>query len=231
MKNYFLIFILFNSIPAAGQNTPLIHDESYLDKTFWEFKVKLEHAIINRDLSQLKPLIADKVFLSRDLCPNDGCTKTTFLREIENTGDYYWQILEKNTRFGFTYSDPDLAILPTSYTDKVFVSPSYIDNINIDLETLILGRNVNIRDKPTLNSNVIRQASYEKFKCDCNIADQTETTYQQADGLLWLEIKLKNGSFGYVAAKFTSSNNHDVLIVGKVNGVWKIISLFSPSGC
>lgn len=78
---------------------------------------------------------------------------------------------------------------------------------------------------------MIRQASYEKFKCDCKIADQTETTYQQADRLLWLEIKLNNGLFGYVAAKFTSSNSHDILILGKVKGDWKIISLFSPSGC
>ena len=86
--------------------------------------MKLDHALIKRDLILLKPLIADKVFLSRDLCPNDGCTKITFIQEIENTGEYYWQILEENTRFGFKYSDPDLAILPTSYTDKVFVSPS-----------------------------------------------------------------------------------------------------------
>ena len=231
MKYLFAVLLLIQGSISIAQSPTLIHDESYKDYSFWKFKAQLEEAIIEKDIQLLAPLVADRLMMSDNLCPYEGCLKSFFLKDLEDTGSYYWQILEKITRFGFTYTESQDTKTPVAHDKQVFKGPSYINNINTDTETIILGSNVNIRERASLKSKVIRQATFEKFKCDCNITDQTETTYQDADGLLWLEIKLGNGKVGYVAAKFTSSDFSTELVIGKVNGNWKIISIYTPSGC
>ncbi|MEL6733173.1 MAG: hypothetical protein AAFP83_18720, partial [Bacteroidota bacterium] len=76
-----------------------------------------------------------------------------------------------------------------------------------------------------------RQASYEKFDCDCSIETQTATTYQNIDGLTWLEITWGKGQVGYVASKLTSYEKMRELTIAKIEGKWKIVSFFLPSGC
>ena len=225
------LLILIFTITAFNANAQLIHDQSHTDLSFWKFKVKLEEAILKKDTTLLKSLMADKVLESKDICGNQGCDKSEMIKYYFKNNDNNWNELQQIVRFGFYKNIDDYNEIPILHSKNVFSAPSYLKRIDTEIETVVLGENVNIREKPSLKAKVIRQASYEVFKCDCNITDQTETTYQTVDGIDWLEIKLDNGKVGYIASKFTSSDIYKELTVAKVEGRWKIVSFYSPPGC
>ena len=142
-----------------------------------------------------------------------------------------WWEMRTVVRFGFRKvkdENPE-GIVP--HDEMIFIGPSYLEEIDTDKELLILGENVNIRQAPSLSADVIRTASYEVLACDCNILIQTDETYQVADGLEWVQVKLPSGGVGYVASKLTSSAIIKSMTVAKVEGDWKIISWFHAPGC
>ena len=47
----------------------------------------------------------------------------------------------------------------------------------------------------------------------------------------WIQVRLKDGRFGYIAEKFTSLWTYKELSVMKIRGEWKIISFFHAPGC
>ncbi len=67
-----------------------------------------------------------------------------------------------------------------------------------------MGENVNIRKYPSLQSEIIRKSSYEKFDCDCNIITMKDWTFQEKENIWWIAIKLKDGKYGFVDSELTS---------------------------
>jgi hypothetical protein len=211
----------------------LIIDESYKDESFWTFKAELESCLLNRDKTKLKSMLADTVYESKDGCGNPGCSKDEFIEYCFNDDDDQdtWEEMLRITRFGFHRYDSLYQHFLTNVVAFGFQAPSYLKTINTDDEIIVLGENVNIREKPSKNAKVIAKASFEKFKCDCNILTSKETTYQTADGIDWLEIYLPNGHVGYIAEKYTSYNVIKELTVVKIKGAWKIVSYSHAPGC
>jgi len=227
---YLLVFsFLLTGLTAQSQ---LIYDESYLDASFWRFKSNLTSSLIARDTAQLKTILADHVFDSEHGCDYPGCSPSqlvkTYFAKPESRG---WQEMIDILRFGMKRLTSPRRLEGEEAWEAAFQGPSYLSTINTETEALILGENVNIRNKPGLKSQVIRQASYEKFDCDCSIETQTATTYQNIDGLTWLEITWGKGQVGYVASKLTSYEKMRELTIAKIEGKWKIVSFFLPSGC
>lgn len=227
---YLLVFTFL--ITGLTVQSQLIYDESYLDASFWQFKSTLTSSIIARDTTQLKTMLADHVFDSEHGCGYPGCSPSqlikTYFSKPEATG---WQEMTNILRFGMKRLTSPRRLEGEETWEAAFQGPSYLSTINNETEALILGESVNIRNKPGLKSQVIRQASYEKFTCDCSIETQTATTYQHIDGLTWLEIKWGKGQLGYVASKLTSYEKMRELTIAKIEGKWKIVSFFLPSGC
>src|SRR5690606_15353463 len=120
---------------------------------------------------------------------------------------------------------------PVPHEKVIFQAPSYLKKVDTDNELIILGKNVNVRKEPKLNSEIIRTATYEVFKCDCNILTATDKTYQTVNGINWIEIKLDENKVGYVAVEYTSYDLIKEMIIAKVNGQWKIIYWYHASGC
>ncbi|MGB3778671.1 MAG: SH3 domain-containing protein [Tunicatimonas sp.] len=229
MKKYLTLILLVFEFQSYGQ---LIHDDSYLDLDFWKFKSELVSIVLEEDTARLRKMLADRILESNDGCGYPGCTKDEFIKYyFSESSEITWNNMQKILRFGFSRiedKNPD-SIVPHEKT--VFKGPSYLETVDTENELIILGEQVNIREKPNLKSEVIEQASFEKFKCDCNILTMTDTTYQRVDEIGWIEIKLNNGKVGYVASEFTSYGLIKEMTVAKIDGKWKIISFYQAPGC
>lgn len=229
MKNWIYILIGLLSI---NLNAQIISDQSHLELDFFKFKNELLNVVLERDTTKLKSLLADRVFESNNGCGYPGCSKDDFVEmyfkyDVENT----WKDMLKIIRFGFVRIEDEDPNMGVSHEKIVFQGPSYHRKIDSGNEILILGENVNIREKPSLDSKIIRTASFERFDCDCNINTVKKSTYQKVDGIDWLEIKLENGNYGYVSAELTSYKLIKEMTIGKVNGEWKIVTFYNSPGC
>lgn len=233
MKNLIpIICFFFISSSIFGQ---YIQDESFKDKSFWKFKVELENCIINKDLKKLRSLLAPGVLVAKDACLKPQCSKDDFIRFCfgeDGNNDDTWDEMLSIVRLGFFRTKKrDLFYEFKTSKDGFFAAPSYLNKINTDKEVIILGENVNIREKPSLKAKVLKMVSYQKFECDCNIMDMKKSTIQNIDGIEWLEIKLENGQIGYVSSELTSYKIYKEMTITKVKGKWKIISFHNGPGC
>ncbi|MFY7669570.1 SH3 domain-containing protein [Tenacibaculum sp. MEBiC06402] len=231
-KIFVFICLIFWSNLTFGQ---LINDESYKDKSFWEFKTELEYCIVKKDLNKLRSFLASGILVAKDACSQPECSKDEFMQYFFGDGgdnEAAWNELLSVVRLGFFKTQKrDLFYTLKKSEAGYFAAPSYLNKINTDKEVIILGENVNIRQKPSLKAKVLRMVSYEKFKCDCNIVDNKPTTIQNVDGIQWLEIKLPNGETGYVSLDLTSYKIEKEITIGKINGKWKILSYYTAPGC
>ncbi|WP_345277332.1 SH3 domain-containing protein [Litoribaculum gwangyangense] len=190
------------------------------------------NCVIKKDTTKLKELLAERVFESNDGCGYPGCSKEEFIKYYFNEGaERSWNDMFKIIRFGFIRDKDENPERIVPHDSTIFYGPSYLKNVDTDNEIIVLGENVNIREKPSLKAKIIRTASFEKFKCDCNILTTKKTTYQIVEGIGWLEIKLSSGEIGYVASELTSSDLIKEMTIAKVNGEWKIISFYQSPGC
>lgn len=228
LKSIFSGIALCLSLVSYSQ---LIHDESYRDLGFHHFKMELEEAILNQDTSKLRPLLADTIFESDDACGYTGCTRNDFLKSyFGREAEYSWRYMRHIVQFGFSKSIDVSPSRIVKHDSVIFVGPSYLAKVNTDKEVILLGEKVEIREKPAKESRVIRNASYEKFKCDCIASTMSESTLQYNEGVDWLELYLADGSKGYVIAMFTSYNFIKEMTVARVKGKWQIISFYNPPG-
>ena len=232
-KSIFLLLILLPFHRSFGQ---LISDETYKDVSFWQFKQKLENAVYEKDTVKLKKLLADNIFESNDVCGHPGCNKNEFIKYYytgmkEANKDDIWNELQSIIRFGFYQATDENLVHPVPHDNTVYIAPSYLKTVNTDDEIIVLSQNVNIRELPNLQAKILKQASYEVFKCDCNVTTWKESTQQRNDGIDWLEIYLENNKTGYIAEKYTSYRIIKELKIAKVNGEWKIIWYYNKPGC
>ena len=228
MRAKILLTLMVLAGPTHGQ---LINDESYFDSGFLKFKSELQVCVTYKDTAGLRKLLADRIYESKDGCGD--CTKDAFMEYLfgESAAESSWNSMQKILRFGFSRIEDRYPNSIVPHDKIIFHGPSYLKTVDTDNELIILGEKINIREKPSLKSRIIRQASFEKFKCDCNVLTMTSTTYQKADGVNWIEIKLSDGKVGYVVSEYTSSELIKEMTVAKINGEWKIISFSNPPGC
>lgn len=229
MRNYLLTVTILLSINSYGQ---LINDESYLDLSFLKFKTEVLNCVIQKDTLKLKGFLAERVFESKNLCEYPGCTKDELIENFfKRSPEDSWKDMLTILRFGFSRLEDENTERIVPHDKIIFQGPSYLKKIDIENELLILGENVNIRKEPSLKSEIIRTATYEVFKCDCNISTMTNKTFQTVDGIDWVQIKLGENEIGYVASELTSYDLRREMTIAKVNGEWKIISWFYSPGC
>ncbi|HXH18200.1 MAG TPA: SH3 domain-containing protein [Chitinophagales bacterium] len=212
--------------------TQIVNDQSFRDLSFVRFRNKLTEAILDRDTSKLFPLLAEQVHLS-----DEGCSyapKTCFMEQFREGGpdrDKLWDDMLKAVSFGFSHNVVKDAIYRLAGKGEViFQAPSYLksfDDKNSQL-LLVLGQNVNIREKPSPASKVVAQASFESLKYVDPLLTGQRSDFYFTDGKQWYQVILRDGRTGFIMEDFTSASLKRELSVKKVNGEWKIISFYSP---
>lgn len=210
----------------------VVYDQSFRDLTFLRFKNRLTEAILDRDTAKLFPLLAAQVHVSDDKC--SYAPKECLMEEFRQNGperDKLWDDMLKAVSFGFSQTVVNDAIYRLAGKGEViFQAPSYLKSFDDSDKQylLVLGQNVNIREKPALHSKVIAQATFEKLKYADPLRTGLRADFYFADGKQWYQVFLRDGRTGFVMEDFTSASLHRELSVKKINGEWKIISFYSP---
>ncbi len=223
-----VLIFCFSWLSTTFAQSPLIHDESYLDPSFVEFRMKLGEAILNRDTSLLKPLLAEHIVESKDGYMD--ASPAQFIQSFSEKNGESWELLERISRFGFNRFRTKDSYWHMPEGTLGFQAPSYHWKFNMDSLLLVLGKNVNVRQYPGLSAPTIAQVSYEVLACDCNILTATDSTIVKADGRKWHEVYLPDGRSGYIAYSLTSVSVYRELTVAKLDGEWKIVSFFMAPG-
>jgi hypothetical protein len=229
MKNYILVLFLFIARVSFGQ---LIHDDSYMDAEFYQFKSELTSCVLAKDKNKLMNLLADSIMSSTDDCESPLCSKNEFLNAyFYGDAEESWKELSTILRYGFTKIKSKEFIMPEKHEATVFLAPSYYNSFDDQTHLLVLGEHVNIRKSPSLKAEVVKKVSWELLECDCDIFTTSQTTYQQGDGKDWIEVKENGKVLGYIVRDYTSIDIYLQLGVAKVEGKWKIIYYYEMPGC
>ncbi len=228
-KTFLLASALLVSLNGFSQ---VVYDQSFRDLSFVRFRNKLTEAVLDRDTSKLFPLLANEVHVS-----DDGCSyaaKECLMEQFRESGpdrDKLWNDMLKAVSFGFSQNIVKDAIYRLAGKGEViFQAPSYLkafdDKKNQYL--LVLGQNVNIREKPTAYSKVVAQASFESLKYADPMLTGLRSDFYFSEGKQWYQVILAGGKTGFVMEDFVSASLSRELSVKKVSGEWKIISFYSP---
>ncbi|WP_408040884.1 SH3 domain-containing protein [Tenacibaculum amylolyticum] len=207
---FFTSLFIISYLPIHGQ----INDESFTDETFWDFKVTLANCVLIKDRNALKNKLNDKVIEcwdAFDCAGQGGCDKNNFMNIFFKDGNSkHWNILKQIIRFGFKKMEDS--------TGYYFIGPSYTEK---DLSIIVLANNLNVRNKPSIQSKVLKTISYGYYQCTTD-----ESGLPIIFNNSWYELIFENGETGYISKKFTTKAIDRQLKIAKVNGVWKITEYY-----
>ena len=210
MKTFFASLFLILNFPIYGQ----INDESFIDETFWDFKVTLENCVLNKDKKALKNKLNDNVIEcwdAFDCAGKDGCDKNSFIDIFfKDSNSEHWNILKRIIRFGFKKIEDSKGYY--------FVGPSYTEK---DTLVIVLADSLNVRKEPSLQSKVLKTVSYGYYQC---ATDESGLPIIFNDS--WYKLIFENGEVGYISKEFTNKVIDRRLKVAKVHGVWKITEYY-----
>ena len=232
MKTTAVLLACFCLLISQNSFAQPVYDQSFRDLSFVRFKNQLTEAILDKDTSKLFPLLAPEIHIN-----DNGCSyapKECFMAEFRLPGpdrDKLWSDMLKAVSFGFSHTVlKDAVYRLAGKGEAVFQAPSYLKSFDSknNQQLLVLGQNVNIREKPTQYSKVIAQASFETLKYDDPLSTGSRSDFFFDDGKQWYRVTLRDGRTGYMMEDFTSASLTRELTVKKVNGEWKIISFYSP---
>lgn len=167
--------------------------------TLEAFQARLTEALEKQDLKLLRPLLAetltDGAADGGAYCP-EGCPIDTFFaRKFTSDSEkaVFFEDFLRVAKTGFA---------PLKEEPGAFMAPAYSLKLG-ENELYIVGKNVNIREKPGTQAKVILQKSYEMVPFIPDAENGFPQTVEK-DDLYWVKIKLAGGKIGYVASKFTS---------------------------
>lgn len=246
MKQLLLFLITCLSYSQHIQAQEYILDESYRDRDFLAFKLKFVQALLDEDVEAIKSMVGEHITAQKDpeFLGKKGFV-AHFLKDKKSTKEFCKHAL-KLISFGFRETTPDEFDKKNGYTKK-FYAPSFHSHFQYyytstkhkhktKAQALILGENVNVREKPTIKAKVIDRISYEIVEYQFPIDDPWQpevrkTTQSLPEGKYWYAIKLKNGKIGYVIEDYVSDNYYIDLCVAKTPNGWKLVSYFIPYRC
>ncbi len=218
----YLLYITLLFIPFLSLSQHTIKDDSYLDESFIEFRVKLEYSILKKDKHLLKELVYDKVLEcwdSFDCAGFEGCDKNDFMTIFFNDSlSSHWNMIKQVVRYGFKRESDTINYVHISEPrdSLLFSAPTY-STIKVG-NIMILAEHLNVRKEPNTNSEVLKVIHYGTYPCHTN--DSGYTKFYNAD---WIKLNFEDGTNGFVHWKFTSEKINRTLKIAKINGEWKII--------
>ncbi|NNE98203.1 MAG: SH3 domain-containing protein [Pyrinomonadaceae bacterium] len=214
------LILLSCSINIAAQQerfvTPV--DQGVNDSTFRKFRDSLLRTIKTKNTRRLLAIVASDIKLSFG-----GAEGLRDFRRIWKPSDPKSEVWKELTTI--------LANGGTFYgegKEKTFCAPYLFTTFPEDLDAFdyhaIFAKNVNLREKPNLSSNVVAKLSYNVVKTS---AENSVTSTSDPNHYIWVKIETLGGKSGYVAAQFVRSSIDYRACFAKVNGRWKMTVLIA----
>jgi hypothetical protein len=192
-----------------------IKDESTQHPELKSFMEHLMEVVAEKNTDELLNMMSDNIHFSF----GGGSGKEAFMKEwgLDTNPEEsdVWKELSDAISFGGTLSDKNLYTAP-----YIFVNfPEGYDHFQYGA---ILGENVNLREKPTSNSNSIMQLSFEVVEMPGEYSEQTVVI--EGEKYRWVKIRTLDGEVGYVVEKYVRNPvDYRVGVEQQEDGTWKIV--------
>ncbi|GJM34034.1 MAG: hypothetical protein DHS20C18_30350 [Saprospiraceae bacterium] len=205
--------------PEAGKLNPV--DEAPLDTMFFVFREQLLEAVRQKDVFHLLEITDEHIKCS--FGAENGIPAFVQMWQLdspENTQkSEVWTTLENILMLGGTFSK-NKTTFSAPYVFSTF--PDAYDAFEYGAVT---GRGVRVRDKPSLQSNVIKTVSYDIVKI-IKQASIPETIGDQT--YPWLEIEMLDGKKGFIFGQFVNNpTSWRALFSINDAGQWRMVSLLA----
>jgi len=201
------------SLPPAEEPYPAqtveLADERNTDPAFAAYFQRLEEAVARRDVEKLKSLMSPDIFLSFGGKQGYAALEEMWQLKTNPLHSPLWSELEKALRHG------------AMRTGEYFRAPAVRLPEGADEYTarVIVGRNVNVRNAPSTDGEVIQQAT--------NLLARMPAEATRYDRPGWKAVILPSGLPGFVSEEYVYEPLGYRAVFGKVNGQWTMISWVS----
>lgn len=210
VKTLFLIFSFAAGV-YAQERFVRPADDAGADSTFLAFRTKLIAAAKRRDANAILAIVDPRI--KNGFGGNDGITNFKKHWKINNKNSDFWAEFLKVIMNGGGFSKEGRT--------KLFVAPYTFSDWPEDLDGFdhhaIFGNNVNLREKPSTDSRVIGQLSFNVVRVDgdASVVD-TKGKYT------WVKVTTLGGKTGFVNAEFIRSPIDFRAGFEKKRGAWKM---------
>jgi len=224
-KIILLLIVLFCGL-SQGQ---YIYDESFKDESFIRFKLKFTQAVLDNDTLTLYDMIADSVY--KDCIQMDKSSKEYLIKQLRNGLSMWNDRLRKKlleyTSLGFArYEIGEYhwhhGKIEIRNESVVYEMPSCAKHAY----AFVKAENVNIREKPSIESNILKTVSLVPINLGKGFSDQELCYYDKE--FCWIKVILPNNCEGYISLKYLFINDQETMVFQKINGEWKIIQWCLP---
>lgn len=191
-------------------------DEGAKDPSFNNFREQLRSAIKKRDAKFILNRLHPNISVSYGICGNGvKCFKESWQPEKPNSK--LWNTLREVIELGGSFENQGKKIFCAPYVSSKF--PRQVEGEEIQgvpEYSVILGKDVNVRSRPSLNSPVVANLSYDivKIGFNANINDDN-----------W--VKILTPTPGYVSSQFIRHPNHYNACFEIIKGRWVMTSFIA----
>jgi len=193
-----------------------------LDKELDKTVGQLTLVVSKKDKAGLLELISKSIKIDDAIPAADVDNTVNFTKkwklDIEPGKSEIWTILDNIIKSGFK-----------KISNEKFGAPYYCFfdyPADIDKQTagFIIGNNVNIREKPTKDSIVVKQLSNE-IVLEKPVSEKVFDTIN-GEKFQWHRVVMYNGYSGYVFGKFYNPIDTNRIVLEKKDNIWKITELY-----
>ncbi|WP_246048738.1 SH3 domain-containing protein [Leptospira sarikeiensis] len=210
---FFFCFIFAQASSAEPckkfqEYTVLPTHESGKDKSFTEFKKKLDQAIQSKDIKFLEKIVDPDIKFSFGADSGKKGFWTEWKLDKNPEKSEIWTTLANTLRLGIVRDETNQFISPTIFS-------KFPDKLDAFEYTWASGKNVNVREKPDVQSKIIDTISYQIVQLDSKEAIQSGTCS-------WQKVCLASGKSGYICDTYLRSSVDYRAFFTLKNKDWKL---------
>ncbi len=218
---YFIGLVALLAVTAPAQERfvkPV--DEAKMDASFAAFRTKLISAAERRDSAFILKIIDPNIKLS--FGGDEGIEDFHRMWKIEDKNSVFWAEFLPVIKNGGSFVRDGKKRL------NLFYAPYSFSSFPDDLETfeyaLIIGKGVNLRNKPSMDGAVVGTLSYTVVKphYDPEGSDNDKTS-----PTAWVRVETLGGKTGYVSAQYVRSPIDYRAGFEKKRGAWQMVTFIA----
>ena len=228
------------STSVAPRQPIVLRDEVPPGSVFDQFRSQFRQAVRDRNGAFVKGSIP-----AEGLSIGFGTPRSVEQLELENPSSRFWGVLEKSISRGCAaarrsdYPTVDansevwICSNVTAAFNQQYPNPGTEPGVGYEISrVIVVGNRVNVRAQPAVNSAIVGVLSNEVVQFDQQAWEDFPPEQREAkllhpiDG--WTPTILPDGQKGFVFNRYAYRPLGERLILGQVNGAWKI--LYVPAG-
>ncbi len=215
-KTLWITLIIFSTVAAVAAQERFVKpvDNAKSDASFLAFRTKLIAAAERKDANAILAIVDPQI--KNGFGGDDGIANFKKQWKTTDKKSEFWKEFLPVIKNGGSFSKENrtkLFVAPYTFSDW----PDDIDGFEY---MVIFGNNVNLRERPGIDSRVIERLSYNVVKIDANASTTGDAGDEGA--FKWYKLSTLSGKTGFVAAEFVRSHIDFRAGFEKKRGVWKM---------